>query len=150
MRLTRNSLPSLPSLSLPSEIPVWVDPEGYPTDVGENFHWHFGAQLDWGPDGLLYFAQGDKMIAEAWSSDVIHFAGEDKYLMVAIMHASVLTRLGQAEPLLLHPYTRFPPAGCVIRMHKNGSFPLDNYGAQQGGAPGCWGANGLRSPWRSR
>eukprot|EP00055_Hartaetosiga_balthica_P004848 m.13347 g.13347 ORF g.13347 m.13347 type:complete len:580 (-) comp4144_c0_seq1:177-1916(-) len=42
------------------------------------------------------------------------------------------------------------PAGCIIRMNKDGSFPPDNYGALNGGHPACWGANGLRSPWRTK
>jgi hypothetical protein len=77
--------------------------------VGENFHWHFGAQLDWGPDGLLYFAQGDKMIDEAWSSDVTHFAGEDKRLICGndasqrAPHSAHLGRAAYDWASLIHP-----------------------------------------------
>lgn len=94
-----------------SEVPVWVDPEGYP-DLPLALHWHYGSQLVWGPGGMLYFAQGDKMINPDWASDINYFAG------------------------------------CLIRMNKDGTFPADNDGVQAGGAPGCWGADGLRSPWR--
>jgi len=40
--------------------------------------------------------------------------------------------------------------GCIVRMDKDGTFPSDNDGVVMGGAPGCWKAMGLRSPWRSR
>ena len=72
------------------------------------------------------------MIDVNWSQDVTHFAGEGggRVGVWVVAHASLV--------------------GCIIRMTADGAFPPDNDGALWGGAPGCWRANGLRSPWRSR
>ena len=50
-----------------SERIIWLDTDGFPSTAhvaglneGVSRLWHYGGELQWGPDGMIYIALGDK------------------------------------------------------------------------------------------